>query len=136
MNRLSGTIVACRHQGHLWRVVTRVGVVEMTAVLIDFAGSDDIPTIGMSAAIQFKEAETALAHDVPVHSISIRNRLPCIVGSVDDDGILATVKLDFGGNALTSLITSESAADLSIAPGSPIYALVKSTEVMMDRKDA
>jgi molybdopterin-binding protein len=136
MNRLNGTIVKVDSKGHLWRVTAKVGTAEITAVLLDFAKSSSLPLIGKSVAVSFKEAETALALEIPLHILSIRNRLSCRVLAVEDDGILANIKLDFEGNLLAALITSESMNDLAILPNKMVNALIKSTEVMIDREGA
>lgn len=75
---------------------------------------------------------TALALEIPHRALSIRNRLPCRVLAVDDDGILANVSLDHEGRPLRALVTSESIKDLEITPGKTVNALIKSTEVMID----
>ncbi len=136
MNKMPATIVTCESNGHLWRVVTRVGDTQITAVLLEFAKSGALPVAGEAVWVLFKESETALALDLPPHSLSIRNRLPCRVVSVDDDGLLANVNLECAGHPLRSLITSESAHDLSIRPGAAVHALIKATEVMVDLEDA
>ena len=76
----------------------------------------------------FKESEIALALGTFEGKLSIRNRLPCTVKSVEDDGVLGRVNLDFSGTPLAALITSESARDLGLSAGTQVFALVKSTE--------
>jgi|GEM_PF-1206554 molybdate transport system regulatory protein len=132
MNRLKGTIVKVQSNGHIWRVAAMIGATEISAVLCDFSKSESMPLAGKSVIVSFKEAETALALEVPYHALSIRNRLPCRVLSVEDDGILANVNLDHEGHTLRALITSESIKDLGVVPGTSVNALIKSTEVMMD----
>ncbi|MGW4565189.1 TOBE domain-containing protein [Streptomyces sp. NPDC004561] len=65
-------------------------------------------------------------------TLSIRNQLPGTVTSVQPGEAMATVKLRLdGGQELTAAITLEAAEDLALAPGSPVRALVKSTEVSL-----
>jgi molybdate transport system regulatory protein len=62
--------------------------------------------------------------------LSIRNQFPGTVLSVASGGAMSTVKLRLtGGQELTAAITAESARDLGLASGTPVSALVKSTEV-------
>ena len=136
MNNLKGTIVKVNANGHLWRVVAKVGAAEITAALLDFAKSASTPLIGKSVIVSFKEAETALALEVHLNALSIRNRLACRVAAVEDDGILANVNLDYEGSLLCALITSESVKDLEVVPGKAVNALIKSTEVMIDLEGA
>jgi len=65
MNRLLGTIVGVNSNGHVFQVVVQVGSVEITAVALDFTPSDPDAAVGKKAGIVFKEAETALALDLP-----------------------------------------------------------------------
>ncbi|MEU6512254.1 MULTISPECIES: TOBE domain-containing protein [unclassified Streptomyces] len=65
-------------------------------------------------------------------TLSIRNQLPGTVTEVHTGEAMATVKLRLdGGQDLTAAITKESAEDLALAPGTPVRALVKSTEVSL-----
>ncbi|HKC84877.1 MAG TPA: TOBE domain-containing protein, partial [Blastocatellia bacterium] len=49
------------------------------------------------------------------------------------DGLLAQVSIEIGGQTITSIITSDAARDLDLKKGVSVYALVKSTEVMVIR---
>jgi molybdate transport system regulatory protein len=65
-------------------------------------------------------------------TLSIRNQLSGTVTEVQQGEAMATVKLRLdGGQHLMAAITKESADDLALAPGSPVHALVKSTEVSL-----
>ncbi|MGW1809342.1 TOBE domain-containing protein [Streptomyces sp. NPDC002078] len=65
-------------------------------------------------------------------TLSIRNQLPGTVTAVHPGEAMATVELRLdGGQHLMAAITKESLEDLSLAPGSPVRALVKSTEVSL-----
>ena len=44
---------------------------------------------------------------------------------------MATVKIAVEGGLLTSAITADAAADLALAAGAPVVALIKSTEVSL-----
>ncbi|KOV89295.1 TOBE domain-containing protein [Streptomyces sp. NRRL B-3648] len=65
-------------------------------------------------------------------TLSIRNQLPGTVTAIQPGEVMATVKLRLdGGQDLTAAVTREAAEDLALAPGSPVRALVKSTEVSL-----
>jgi len=66
-----------------------------------------------------------------LHEISGRNKLLGIVTDVKYSGLLAQVTLDVGGQAVTSIITSEACKSLKLKKGVAAYALVKATEVMI-----
>ncbi|MEU0336982.1 TOBE domain-containing protein [Streptomyces sp. NPDC006193] len=65
-------------------------------------------------------------------TLSIRNQLPGTVTEVRPGEVMAlvTVRLDDGPH-LTAAITREAAEQLALGPGTPVRALVKSTEVSL-----
>jgi molybdopterin-binding protein len=64
--------------------------------------------------------------------ISARNRIKGTVKAVERGAVTAHVKIDIGnGVVLTSSITNESADELGLKPGSQVYAVVKSSDVMV-----
>jgi len=65
-------------------------------------------------------------------TLSIRNQLPGTVTAVHPGEAMATVEVRLdGGQDLTAAITKDAAEDLALAPGMPVRALVKSTEVSL-----
>lgn len=64
----------------------------------------------------------------PEAASSVRNRLAARVQSVTVEGPLARVELDCGF-PLVALVTAHSAADLALAPGDLVSAVVKATAV-------
>lgn len=69
----------------------------------------------------------------PLDAISGRNKLAGVVTRVRVSGLLAEVTIDVGGQTLTSIITATSARQLGLKAGSPAFALIKATEVMVIR---
>ena len=70
---------------------------------------------------------------VGLEAISGRNKLFGKITEVRYDGLLAQISIDIGGQAITSIITSDAARDLDLKKGTSVYALVKATEVMIIR---
>ncbi|MES4892672.1 TOBE domain-containing protein [Streptomyces sp. NPDC096012] len=65
-------------------------------------------------------------------TLSIRNQLPGTVTEVRPGEAMATVKVRLtGGQDLTAAITREAVHELGLTTGSPVSALVKSTEVSL-----
>ncbi|MFF8909864.1 TOBE domain-containing protein [Streptomyces olivaceoviridis] len=65
-------------------------------------------------------------------TLSIRNQLPGTVTEVRPGEVMATVKVRLtGGQDLTAAVTLEAVEQLGLAPGSPVTALVKATEVSL-----
>jgi molybdate transport system regulatory protein len=68
--------------------------------------------------------------------ISARNQLRCLVVSLTIDGVMAEVLLRVGDQELVSVITRASAERLGLRTGDEVYALIKSTEVMIGKNSA
>jgi molybdopterin-binding protein len=67
--------------------------------------------------------------------ISGRNQLPGKVISVRFAGLMAEVVLDVGDSKVTAIITAEAASELQLKKGDSAAALIKSTDVMIERLD-
>ena len=67
--------------------------------------------------------------------VSGRNQLVGRVVSVRVEGLLAQVVLAVGEQQITSIITAEAARELALRKGDTAAALVKSTDVMIERFD-
>lgn len=63
--------------------------------------------------------------------ISARNRLRGRILSVAADGVMAEVRIQIGDQEIVSIITRSSAERLQLGVGDTVYAVVKSTEVMI-----
>jgi molybdopterin-binding protein len=68
--------------------------------------------------------------------LSARNQIPGTVKTLSVGAVMAEVVVEIaGGHQLVSAITAESARQLGLAPGKRVYAVVKSTEVMIGVED-
>lgn len=63
--------------------------------------------------------------------ISARNVIKGTVVSVAEGVVTATVRVDIGGQIITSSITMDSFKELEIAPGMEVYAVIKASDVMI-----
>lgn len=63
--------------------------------------------------------------------LSARNALKGKVVDIARGQIVAKVKVDIGGQTVTSLISVEAVDDLGLAIGDSVQAIVKSSEVMI-----
>ena len=66
-------------------------------------------------------------------SLSARNRLPGIVEAVHLGTIMARVVVKVGENLVESVITRASAEGLGLKKGDAVRAVIKSTEVMIQK---
>ena len=65
--------------------------------------------------------------------VSGRNQLLGTVVDVRVEGLLAQVRLKIGDQQITAIITAEAAREMQLAKGDQAAALVKATEVMIER---
>jgi molybdate transport system regulatory protein len=130
-NQLAGTVVAVTRGEVMATVKARLsGGQEVTAAITVEAVEDLGIAVGSAVRVLVKSTEVSVATG-PVAGISIRNQLPGQVSSVVSGGAMATVKIAIEGGELTAAITREAASELGLAAGSPVVALIKSTEVSL-----
>ena len=66
--------------------------------------------------------------------ISARNKIKGTIEELTLGSVMAKVKINIGNeNVISSVITIESVTDLGLKVGDEIYAIVKSTEVMIGK---
>ena len=66
--------------------------------------------------------------------ISARNKMKGTIEEITLGSVMAKVKINIGnGNVISSVITIESVTDLGLKVGDEVYAIVKSTEVMIGK---
>lgn len=63
--------------------------------------------------------------------LSARNQLPGKVLEVEKSGIVCKITIEMEPSVITSVVTEEAVEKLDIKPGDRIYAVIKSTEVMV-----
>ncbi|MFG2141423.1 molybdopterin-binding protein [Streptomyces sp. NPDC048650] len=85
---------------------------------------------GSAVRALIKSTEVSLAVGA-VDGLSIRNRIPGTVQGVATGGAMAGVKVGVAGGELTAAITREAVDDLGLTAGSPVTALIKSTEISL-----
>jgi molybdate transport system regulatory protein len=85
---------------------------------------------GSAVQALIKSTEVSLATG-PVTGLSIRNQLPGTVTGVATGGAMASVKVSVAGAELTSAITRDAVAELRLASGSSVVALIKATEISL-----
>ena len=74
-------------------------------------------------------------HEKPMGAleISARNRIRGRISSIVADGVMAEVHMQVGDQEIVSIITRSSAERLRLGVGDSVFAVVKSTEVMIAR---
>jgi molybdopterin-binding protein len=78
-------------------------------------------------------ADLLVTHASRTTHSSARNRLDGIVTKVKRDGVMAQVELRCGDYRIVSLMSREAADELGLAPGVHANAVVKATNVIIER---
>jgi molybdopterin-binding protein len=64
--------------------------------------------------------------------LSARNQLAGTVTGIEVGSVMTIVKVDIGGGQqVTASVTKDAVEELGLTVGSPVTALIKSTEVML-----
>ncbi|WP_031487767.1 TOBE domain-containing protein [Streptomyces bicolor] len=129
-NQLPGTVTAITPGEVMATVKVRLaGGQDLTAAITLEAVEDLGLAEGSTVNALVKATEISLA-TAPVKGLSIRNQLPGTTG-LATGGAMASVKIAVDGAELTAAITKDATTDLALAPGAPVVALVKATEVAL-----
>jgi molybdate transport system regulatory protein len=96
--------------------------------------------VGRKWLFDERDLDTALGR-VPLGDgggldLSARNQLRGRVAGLRVDGLMAEARIAIGDQELISVITRASAERLRLAVGDPVFAVVKSTEVMIAKGSA
>jgi len=65
--------------------------------------------------------------------LSARNQLPGVVDDIQIGDVMAHVVVKVGDNLIESIITRNSAEELNLKKGDRVRAVIKSTEVMIQK---
>lgn len=105
-----------------------LATVELPGASVEIASAGLSP--GRLVRLRIRAGDVAIA-TTPVSGISVRNRIACIVTAVrpEAEGPSVAVELAAGGVKLLSLVTKRSAAELGLAPGMAVTALIKAVSV-------
>jgi molybdopterin-binding protein len=71
---------------------------------------------------------------IPLMTLSARNRIEGKVVEIEFGGVMAHVVIRAGKNVIESLITKRSAEQMKLKVGDRVTAVIKSTEVMLEKK--
>ncbi|WP_431044605.1 TOBE domain-containing protein [Streptomyces sp. P1-3] len=130
-NRFPGTVTAVTPGAAMATVTVRLtGGQEIVAAVTREAVEDLGIAPGTDVRVLVKSTEVSLATG-PVTGLSIRNRIPGTVAGITTGDAMAAVKVAVDGGELTAAVTHDAIGDLGLTAGSPVVALIKSTEVSL-----
>lgn len=128
MNRLPGHITTVEAVGSIAVIEVAVAERRYTATLIGAGEEIASWPNGMPVTLLFKETEVALAKNLS-GLISMRNRIPGHVKTIERGQLLTKVTLDADGHTVESIITTRASHALALAIGDAVEGLVKSNEM-------
>ena len=67
-------------------------------------------------------------------SISIRNRLPDTIEKIVSDKVVSEVTIRTAAGIVTSIVTTSSAKRMNLKEGDSVFAVIKATEVSVEKK--
>lgn len=88
---------------------------------------------GRRVRVRIRAVDAALALDPPLRSSVVNVLTGTITAVTPEEGPGATARVDLGGAELVAAVTRLSAERLGLAPGVPVYVMIKA--VALDRKE-
>lgn len=65
--------------------------------------------------------------------LSARNQLAGTISAIKEGAVEAQVRIDIGGQFVTSVITMDAVTDLGLAVGDSVVAIIKADAVMLGK---
>ncbi len=121
-SREAGAVLEARVEGHddgfgLTRLSTRAGALRVPRLAL---------AVGASVRIQIPARDVMLSLAAPIGTSAL-NVLGAVVAEIRPvSGPTVELRLDCGGAALLARVTRLSVSEMGLAPGMPVFALVKS----------
>ncbi|MBC3842153.1 adenylate kinase [Streptacidiphilus sp. 4-A2] len=130
-NQIPGTVISVQRGEVMATVRTRLaGGQDITSAVTLEAVRELRLAEGSAVQAMVKATDVSVATG-PVTGLSIRNQIAGTVADVATGGAMATVRITIAGGELTAAITKDAVDDLGLAAGTPVVALIKSTEVAL-----
>lgn len=130
MNKISGRIDTITVSDHLSLVRVMIHGIYLSAIVIDTPITCSYLKVGHPITVIFKETEVIIGKGM-AHEISLQNRLPGHIISIDQGDLLSKIKVKTVAGTIASIITSRAVHQLQLAVGSTITAMIKTNEVML-----
>ncbi len=130
MNNLSGQIEQISTEGNLSLVQVNCEGTMLSAIVIETPKTAPYLRVGNHVNLVFKETEVVLGKGLH-HQVSMQNKLPGKVVSVESGKLLSRLVLDTTAGQIISVITTNAVSNLSLKKGSEVMAMIKTNEIML-----
>tara|TARA_Y100000815_G_C13292279_1_gene481338 strand:- start:793 stop:1197 length:405 start_codon:yes stop_codon:yes gene_type:complete len=131
VNSFNGNIKTIQVNGNLSLVLVEVTPkLQLKAIVIDTPETATYLQSEASVAVLFKETEVIIA-TAEVPQISLQNRIPASIVSIEKGALLTKLKLQSDASVLIAIISTDSASHLELQEGKKVIAMIKLNEVML-----
>lgn len=134
MNVIPGIISSVQEDELFERIGIENNGVHYSACILNSSYDTTYSKPGIPVNMVFKETDTIIS--LPVENVvSCRNRFHSSIVSIVYGTIMTRIAADYKGFPIISLVTSESARLLNLRIGLPVICMVKSTSMMLSRRE-
>ena len=134
MNELSGRITSVESSEDMSIVEVDVSGDRFCSIILETPVTASYLRKGEEIILFFKETEVSIAKNLS-GLISLRNRIPSQVKSIEKSPLLSKVILNYKGREIVSIITTSSVTRLDLKEGDFVEWLVKTNEISLLKKD-
>ena len=133
MNRIEGNIKNIETCKDISLIKVECDSTLLSSIIIETPLTVDYLKIGGPISVLFKETEVIISRKAEKW-ISLQNQLPCRILAIKKGKLLSSLTLDFKGQEIGSIITSNAVNNLELEEGMDIYAMIKTNEMMLSNK--
>lgn len=134
MNVIPGIISSVQEDELFARIAIENNGVHYTACILNSSYDTTYSKPGIPVNMVFKETDTIIS--LPAENVvCCRNRFHSSIVSIVYGAIKTRIAADYKGFPIISLVASESARLLNLRIGLPVICMVKSTSMMLSRRE-
>ena len=130
MNSLNGKISLIKTHGNISQVKVDLGEVCFCTVIIETPETASYLKIGNPIQVVFKETEVIIGKGKQEDN-SIQNKVEGVVLDFEKGVILSKVIIKTAIGKISSFLTTDSAEKLQLEKGTPVCAMIQTTEIML-----
>ncbi len=134
MNLLNAKILNTESRGNISLVNCNVNNHILQAMVIGNESTMEYLSNNNQIELLINETEITIAKDL-TGSISIANQFLCEIISIQKGYLFSRIKLNFEGQELYSLLTTDVCLKLNLEKGDIVTALIKANEIFLKQKD-
>lgn len=130
MNIIKGTITEIISDNGLSLIYLQCGNQKMKSIVINDEKGKSGFMVDSLITIMFKETEVFIGKGWK-HEISLRNQFRGVIKSIQKGKLLAEIIIETEIGNISSVITVDATAELTLAPKDKVTAMIKTNEVLL-----